>query len=251
MMRGMATTRLRRVWDEGGTAFGCWCMLPASHGAEMLASMGFDYVCVDWQHGLLGYEATAAMLQAMTGVDVTPIVRVPANDRGAIGKALDAGAEGIVVPLVNSADEARRAAAACRYPPEGVRSFGLARARLSLGRDTAGVNEGVVCLPMVETREAVDRLDEICGAPGVDGIYIGPSDLAVSLGVEQGSDEHARAVARIREACEGAGVVPGIHTYDGSSGRARAEEGFRMVTIAADMALLAGGALRELGEARG
>lgn len=217
----------------------------------MLATMGFDYVCVDWQHGLLGYEAMAAMVQAMAGIDVSPIVRVPSNDSGAIGKALDAGAEGIVVPLVNAPEDARRAAEACRFPPDGVRSFGIARARTPFGRDTADANAGVVCLPMIETREGVERAGDICAVPGVDGVYIGPSDLGVSLGVDPGSPEHAEAVRRIRDACLAADVVPGIHSYSGEEGRRHAEDGFRMVTIAADMALLATGALRELGAARG
>lgn len=247
----MADSRLRRVWDEGGTAFGCWCMTANPHGAEMLASMGFDYVCVDWQHGLLGYEAMSTMVQAMGGIDVSPIVRVPSNDAGLVGKALDAGAEGIVVPLVSTPEDARRAAAACRYPPDGVRSFGIARARTPFGRDTAAANAGVICLPMIETREGVERVAEICAVTGVDGVYIGPSDLGVSLGVDPGSPEHTDAVRRIREACEGAGVVPGIHSYSGEDGRRHAADGFRMVTITADMALLATGALRELGSARG
>lgn len=247
----MTDPRLRRVWDEGGTAFGCWCMTANPHGAEMLASMGFDYVCVDWQHGLLGYEAMSTMVGAMAGIDVSPVVRVPSNDAGLVGKALDAGAEGVVVPLVSTPEDARRAAEACRFPPDGVRSFGIARARTPFGRDTGEANAGVVCLPMIETREGVERAAEICAVAGVDGVYIGPSDLGVSLGVDPGSSEHADAVRRIREACGEADVVPGIHSYSGEEGRRHAADGFRMVTITADMVLLAAGAMRELGRARG
>jgi 4-hydroxy-2-oxoheptanedioate aldolase len=247
--------RLRTLWDEGKTAFGAWILLSTPAGAEMVATMGFDYVCIDCQHGLLGFEEMRDILLTLNGIDTTPIVRVPANDASWIGKALDTGAEGIIVPLVNSKADAQRAASACRFPPKGDRSFGLARGHQPFGRNPDEINREVLCLPMIETREGVDAAEEICATPGVDGIYIGPSDLALSLGlpptVHEPIPEHLAATERVRTACEAAGIIPAIHALSGAEARARADQGFRMVTVTADASAVAFGALTELGKARG
>jgi 4-hydroxy-2-oxoheptanedioate aldolase len=248
------TDRLKQLWSDGKTAFGAWIMYSGTAAAEMIALVGFDYVCVDCQHGLLGVEDMRDILIALHGAETTPFVRVPANDPSWIGKALDAGAEGIIVPLVNSRAEAEQAVAGCRFPPAGVRSLGLARGHQPFGRDTFEINRKVLCFPMIETRQALDAAGEICSTPGVDGVYIGPSDLALSLGLApRRADvppEHAEAVERIRGACEETGIVAGIHTYNGTEARHRAEQGFGLVTVTADAALLASGALTELGKAR-
>jgi 4-hydroxy-2-oxoheptanedioate aldolase len=246
-------SRLRDAWNEGRTAFGAWIMLSSPAGAEMVASLGFDYVCVDCQHGLLAYEGMRDILLTVNGLPVSTVVRVPSNDDWWIGKALDAGAEAVIVPLVNSAADAAKAARACRYPPDGVRSHGLARGVQSLGRAADEVNRNVLCFPMIETREGVAAVDEICATPGVDGVYIGPSDLALSLGLRPGAapgPEHAEAIERIRSACERAGIVPGIHCYNGAGGRDRSAQGFRMVTVCADASLLGLGGAAELAAAR-
>ncbi len=249
----MAANRLRTLWGDGKTAFGVWVMLSSAAGAEMIAAMGPDYVGIDCQHGLLAYEGMRDVLFALKGVDTTAIVRVPFNDPWWIGKALDTGAEGVIVPLVNSRADAERAAAACRFPPDGERSFGLARGHQSLGRDTTEINSNVLCFPMIETVEGLAAAEDICSTPGVDGIYVGPGDLALSLGLPPqfvGPPEHAEAVERIRKSCEAAGIVPAIHALNGAEAKMRAEQGFRMVTATADAALLAVGALTELGNAR-
>lgn len=249
------TNRLRELWTRGETAFGAWIMLSGPAGAEMVASVGFDYVGIDGQHGLFGPGDMRDMLLTLTGGDATPVARVGANDPALIGKALDFGAHGVIVPLVNSAEEAERAAVACRFPPDGERSFGLARGRQTLGRDPAEINREVLCLPMIETRQAVDAADEICTVPGVDGIYIGPSDLALSLGYSpMGGEqpaEHAEAIEHVRQACERNGIVPAIQVMNGAQAAERAKQGFKMVTIVADAALLAIGSITELGAARG
>ncbi len=245
---------LKQVWSEGRTAFGLWAVMPGSFGAEVLGRAGADYVCVDQQHGLIGYDAMLPMLQAAGVMGSAPITRVLQNDAGLIGKSLDAGAWGVIVPLVNSAEEAARAVAACRYPPNGIRSYGPIRASGVVGSgDTEVLEREALCLVMVETRQALERVDEIAATPGLDGIYIGPSDLALSLGLaatlEVTEEEHVDAVRRIREACHRHGIVAGIHTPSGEWARRHAETGFDMVTVATDSSLLAGAAHAELAEA--
>jgi 4-hydroxy-2-oxoheptanedioate aldolase len=225
-------------------------------GAEILAGAGVDYVCVDQQHGVIDYDSMVPMFQAIRAEGPAPITRVLSNDAFLIMKALDAGAWGVIVPLVNNAEDAARAVAACRYPPEGMRSYGPVRAAGVIGsRDPEELGGEVLCLVMVETREALERVEEIAATPGLDGIYIGPSDLALSLGLpptlEVTEGEHVRAVERIREACHRGGIAAGIHAPSGEWARRHAEDGFDMVTVATDAALLRAATLREVTVARG
>jgi 4-hydroxy-2-oxoheptanedioate aldolase len=216
---------------------GAWCSTGSVHVAELLDAAGFDYVCVDCQHGLSGGGADA--LPALLGVRRSvPVVRVPSNDGGWIGRALDTGAHAVIVPMVASADDARRAARACRYAPDGVRSWGTNRS--SLSGTPAEVNAAVACYVMVETREAVDCADAIAATAGVDGIYLGPADLAVSMGSAPGGgdDDVEKAIERVRVACADAGIVAGIQANGGEDARRRVDQGFDMVTVATDVALL-------------
>ena len=247
---------LKAAWAEGRTAFGLWTTVPGSIGAEILAGTGVDYVCVDQQHGVIGYDAMVPMFQAIRAEGPAPITRVLSNDPFLIMKALDAGAWGVIVPLVNNAEEAARAVAACRYPPRGMRSYGPVRAAGVIGsRDPEELGGEVLCLVMVETRGALERVEEITGTPGVDGAYIGPSDLALSLGLPPTLDiqegEHAAAIERIKEACHRNGIAAGIHAPSGEWARRHAEAGFDFVTVATDAALLRASASRELAVARG
>jgi 4-hydroxy-2-oxoheptanedioate aldolase len=247
---------LKRAWAEGRTAFGLWMTVPGSVGAEIFARAGADYVCVDQQHGVIDYDSMVPMFQAIRAEGVAPITRVLSNDPFLIMKALDAGAWGVIVPLVNSAEDAARAVSACRYPPRGIRSYGPVRAAGVIGsRDPEDLGGEVLCLVMVETREALERVEEIAATPGLDGIYIGPSDLALSLGLpptlEVTEDAHVEAVTRIRQACHRNGVAAGIHAPSGEWARRHAEAGFDVVTVATDAALLRASALRELAVARG
>jgi 4-hydroxy-2-oxoheptanedioate aldolase len=233
-----------------------WTTVPGSIGAEILAGTGVDYVCVDQQHGVIGYDSMVPMFQAIRAEGSAPITRVLSNDPFLIMKALDAGAWGVIVPLVNNAEDAARAVAACRYPPGGMRSYGPVRAAGVIGsRDPEKLGGEVLCLVMVETRGALERVEEITGTPGVDGAYIGPSDLALSLGLsptlEVTEDAHVEAVNRIREACHSRGIAAGIHAPSGEWARRHAEAGFDFVTVATDAALLRASASRELAVARG
>ena len=247
---------IKEVWGAGRTAFGLWSLVPGSFGAEILARTGVDYVCVDQQHGIIGYDAMVPMLQAIEAGGAAPIARVLSGDPYGIMKSLDAGAWGVIVPLVNSAADARSAVAACRYPPRGVRSFGPSRAASVIGSGVPEVLDAeALCLVMVETREALDRVDEIAATAGLDGIYVGPSDLALSLGLtptlEIREDEHAEAIEHVREICARNGIAAGIHSPSGEWARRHAEAGFDMVTVATDASLLRGAALAELASVRG
>jgi 4-hydroxy-2-oxoheptanedioate aldolase len=224
-------------------------------GAEILSETGADYVCVDQQHGVIDYDSMVPMFQVIRAGGAAPITRVLSNDPFLIMKALDAGAWAVIVPLVGSAGDAARAVSACRYPPQGMRSFGPVLAAGVIGsRDPEELGREVLCLVMVETMEALERVDEIAATPGLDGVYVGPSDLALSLGLsptlEVTEDEHVEAVERIREACHEHGIAAGIHAPSGEWARRHAEAGFDLVTVATDAPLLRAAALRELTAAR-
>ena len=247
---------LKAAWAEGRTAFGLWMTVPGSIGAEILARTGVDYVCVDQQHGVIDYDSMVPMLQAIRAEGTAPITRVLSNDPFLIMKALDAGAWGVIVPLVNNAEDAARAVAACRYPPRGMRSYGPVRAAGVIGsRDPEQLGGEVLCIVMVETREGLERVEEIAATPGLDGIYIGPSDLALSLGLpptlDIQEDHHAEAIRSIRETCQEHGITAGIHSASGEWARKHAEAGFDMVTVAADATLLSSAARLEVSVARG
>src|SRR5215216_1548438 len=247
---------LKEAWNDDRPAFGLWMTVPGSVGAEIFAKSGVDYVCVDQQHGVIDYDSMVPMFQAIRAEGAAPITRVLSNDPFLTMKALDAGAWGVIVPLIGSAEDAARAVSACRYPPRGIRSYGPVRAAGVIGsRDPEELGGEVVCLVMVETGEALERVDEIAGTPGLDGIYIGPSDLALSLGLTPTLDvkqsEHAEAVERIRDACHRNGIGAGIHAPSGEWARKHAEAGFDMVTVATDASLLRNAANKEVTIARG
>jgi 4-hydroxy-2-oxoheptanedioate aldolase len=246
---------LRAKLATGSPVFGVWAALPDAFAAELMCVPGVDYICIDQQHGLVDYNDMVAMLRAIEGRGSTvPVTRVPANQAWIIGKALDAGAQGVVVPMVSSRAEAEAAVAACRYSPKGVRSFGPVRASMVMdSRDTAVVGDSVLCLVMVETREGVERVDEIASTPGLDGIYVGPADLALGLGLPPNLDkeepEHVAAVDRILKSCQRHGIVPGIQCGSGKSAAKFAERGFRFVTFTKDSSLLPAAVEKEVAAA--
>src|SRR5712692_2549719 len=232
----MRENRLKRMWEEGKPALGGWLTLPSSFSAEIFAHAGFDWLCIDMQHGLIDYQVAVTMLQAISTTDTVPIVRVPWNEHGIIMKSLDAGAYGVIVPLVNTRAEAEAAVAACRYPPLGVRSHGPIRAAYYAGRDyIAHANDEVLCIVQIETKEAVDNLDAILSVPGVDATYIGPADLSISLGLPPASDRDeptfVDAVQRVLDACRRHNVVPGAHAANPAVARKRLDQGFLMLEM--------------------
>lgn len=242
------------AWASGRSIYGIWCALPTSVSMEMIAGLGFDYACVDMQHGAIDYATALTMFQAARAGGVTPITRVPTNDPGFIGKVLDAGAAGVVVPLVNTAEEAARAVAACRYPPVGQRSFGPLRASMITGNREPQDLQKVACIVMVETGEGLGNVDEIAAVEGLDAIYVGPSDLALALGLptgyERSEPEHVEAIERIRAACERHGIAAGIQCDSGPMAARRVDQGFNMVTVGNESGFMRTLAKQELDAAR-
>lgn len=229
---------LKNKWQAGQPTFGLWSALGSPLATEILARAGFDYVCIDNQHGVNDYISTLGQLQAVDCGGTPAIVRVPWNDPGSIGKMLDAGADGIIVPMVNSVADAESAVQSCRYAPEGSRSFGPTRAAIRKKGYFAEANAHTACIPMIETAEAVRNIDDILAVAGIDAIYVGPADLAVSLGYSPGLAENESAFSSALElvvaACNRHGVVPGIHATPTTTAD-RLELGFRMITVTSDV----------------
>jgi 4-hydroxy-2-oxoheptanedioate aldolase len=234
---------LREIWKRGEPAWGGWCTIPSPWAAEVMGRAGFDYVNVDMQHGLIGYSDMVGMVQAIHDTDAAAIVRVPWNQPDHIMKALDAGAQGVIIPMVNSAEEARRAAGACRYAPTGYRSWGPVRSRFMLDDYTvANANADVIGCVMVETATGVEHVDEIVSTGGVDVIYIGPNDLAVSVGAPPTyapeGGEHRRLIETIIDACKRHGKIAGIQCSGAEQGSMWAERGVRMASVVTDTVAL-------------
>ncbi|MDP2328912.1 MAG: aldolase/citrate lyase family protein [Dehalococcoidia bacterium] len=245
-----------RAWRAGKQTIGAWLASPDAHATEVMANVGFDWLCVDMQHGLIDYSDAQHMLRAISTTATIPFVRVPWNEPSVIMKVLDAGAYGVVVPLINNAEEARRAVWAAKYPPAGGRSSGPARATLYGGSDyQAHANDEVAIIGMIETKEGIENLDEILSVPGLDCAYIGPSDLAYALDLAPTGDNrdprHEAMCMQIYEACRRHGVAPGMHTGSLEFTTKWLKAGFQMVTLGSDMGFMRAKAAADLGAARG
>lgn len=234
-------------------AIGGWISNPSTINAEVMGAAGFDYVAIDTQHGAVDYSSMLPMLQVLSIGSSTPIVRVPSCDSGHIGKALDAGARAVIVPMVNDRSTCERALAYTRYAPEGERSFGPTRAVLIEGDDYFDhASDQISLIPMIETVEAMRNIDDILSVPGIEAIYVGPNDLSISLGIKPNTDDPRldEAMVEIAEGCRRNGVVPGVHASAALCAK-RIDQGFGMVTVSADVVSLRKQTAADLATARG
>ncbi len=232
-------------------AFGGWVVGPTAIGPEAFAQTGYDYVGFDCQHGYLDDADVALVLNRLEHVPLVTAVRFASAAAAPIGRVLDAGADVIIVAMIENAEQAAEAVAATRYAPRGVRSFGPLRA--SLGTDVAALESRVDVLAMVETAAALAAIDEICAVPGLSGIYVGPADLAISMG-HPPADAWAHpdvlaAMVHVQSVAAAAGLVAGVHAGDGAIGRTAAGMGFRMITLASESQALRRGAATHLAAA--
>jgi 4-hydroxy-2-oxoheptanedioate aldolase len=234
---------LRELWDIDEASIGGWCSIPSPFSAELMGRSGFDWVCIDTQHGVIGYDQMMPMLQALSITGTPAFVRVPWNQPDHIMKSLDAGAQGVIVPMVSSAEEAEAAVAAVKYPPLGMRSWGPIRAALDVpGYSPEVANRRTVLAVMIETPGGVENLDAILSVRGVDAVYVGPSDLALGHGMtptlKVEDPEHERLIETVVEGCRRHGVRAGIHCDSVATVRRWHAKGYGMFTVGSDAALM-------------
>jgi 4-hydroxy-2-oxoheptanedioate aldolase len=251
----MQPNPLRVLWAADKTAVNGWLAIPHGFAAEVMAHQGWDTLTVDLQHGAMDYQAMLGMLQAIHGTPTMPIVRVPWLEPGIVMKTLDAGALGLICPMVNTREDAQRLVAYTHYAPQGTRSFGPIRAGLVHGADYAEqANANVVVFAMIETAQALDHLDAICSVEGLDAVYIGPSDLSLALGCKPTFDDVepkvAQAIDHILARATAHGLKAGIHNGRPDVALARSAKGFRFVTVGSDARLLMAGSQQILGAMR-
>jgi 4-hydroxy-2-oxoheptanedioate aldolase len=244
----------RELWADGKSALGCFLMIPSALSAEIVASAGYEWVCVDTQHGLIGHETMVTMVQALND-RVATLIRVAWNEPHLIMQALDSGADGVIVPMVNTSEEAAAAVRACHYPPRGIRSFAPIRNRLGQPDLTPELeDEKAFCAVMIETAQALDNLGEIAAVDGLDALFVGPSDLSISaLGglVPAGATpDSTRALESVLVAARTRNLITGLAVSGSRWGARWRDAGYQMVAIHNDAGLLAEAAWNHLDAAR-
>mgnify|MGYP003593715421 CR=1 FL=1 len=245
----MRANKIKQMWAEGKTVNMGWLSIGHTFTAELMARQGFDSLCVDLQHGTVEINHVLPMLQAIGQTDVSPVVRVRTNEAGEIMKVLDLGAMTVIVPLINTAEDAARAVAACRYPPVGNRSSGPIRALHYGGPDyQAKANDEVLVLGMIETKEGLANLEAICATPGLDAVYIGPADLSLALGLPPQGDNpnplHIATCDKILETAHRHGKKACMHCQSAAFAAGAIKRGFDLVMLGSDVACLLGSARR-------
>ena len=251
----MRENRLRTLWQNDQAAVNGWLAIGNSFSAEVMAHQGWDTLTIDLQHGLIDDAAMVTMLQAISTTATVPIVRVPWLEPGIIMKSLDAGAAGLICPMVNTREDAQKFVAWSSYAPMGTRSFGPIRALMVSGADyPTHANDSIVRFAMIETAQALDNLDAIMSVEGLDAIYIGPSDLSLALGCRPVFDDVdppvAQAIDHILERATAHGLKAGVHNGIAEGALARIGKGFRFVTIGSDARLMAAGSQQVLAKMR-
>ncbi len=247
----MTESRLSTTLDERSPIWGGWITGPTLIGPEEFARAGYDYVGFDAQHGYFDDADIAGILRRLEQVPIVTAVRLPNADPAPIGRVADAGTDAVFIAMIESAEQAAAAVAATRYAPRGIRSFGPLRA--SLGYDPAALEARMSVFAMIETAAAMATLDDICAVDGLAGVYVGPADLAISMGADPvgatNNPEVLDAITRIHRTATAAGLITGIHAVDGKTGRAMAQLGFQVITLAAESQALRRGAVEHLREA--
>lgn len=243
----MRENRIRTIWKTGGAVVNGWLAIPNAFSAETMAHQGWDSLTIDLQHGVVDYQEAVNMLTAISTTNTVPVVRAPWLDWGILMKILDAGAYGVICPMVNTREDAEKLVAATHYQPRGTRSFGPVRALLYGGADYAQhANDTIVVFAMIETKQALDNLDDILSVKGLDAVYIGPSDLSLALGCTPVFDDVdkpvAEAIDHILARAKAHGLVAAIHNGTPEAALKRIEKGFQFVTISSDARLMAAGA---------
>jgi len=249
--------KVKEMWAANKAVVNGWLAIPSAFSAEMYAQCGWDSVTVDMQHGVQDYQSCVACFQGMQPHNVTPMVRVPWLEPGIIGKVLDAGAYGVICPMVNTAEEARALVQYSKYPPKGTRSNGPIRAGSygSSGNYQKTANDEILVIPMIETQTALDNLEAILDVPGVDGIYVGPSDLGFSLGMEPKLDREEPEIMaiykRLLKETKKRGIAAGLHNGTAAYANKMIKMGFKLVTISNEVGLMQVAAKAAVIEARG
>jgi len=251
----MIENPLTGLWTRGGVAYSGWLSIPGSWSAEVMARAGYDALVIDLQHGLLDTSGLLPMLQAIQGAGVPALVRAAWNEPSGLMRPLDAGAYGVICPMVGTRQECEAFVTACRYPPAGFRSFGPTRSLQTIGPDYVRRSEAfALTFAQIETAQGLANVETIAAVPGLTGLYVGPWDLSLDLGLAVPGDladpELSSALDTVLEACRRHRLVAGIYTGSPEEGRAMASRGFQLVNIATDTALLRAGALQGLRQAR-
>jgi 4-hydroxy-2-oxoheptanedioate aldolase len=248
----MPHVSLSTKWSAGQPAFGGWVTGDSENTIAMFGRLGYDYVGIDCQHSPVNEAQAAVLVRRLVAAPFAMIVRVSKNDHALIGRLLDSGADGVIVPMVSTAEEARAAVAACRYPPGGVRSFGPFRGDLGLELET--IARRVSLFVMIETSEGLANVRDICAVDGIEGVYIGPADLSIGLGLDPmlafSTDQLVGPVETIKAACAEFGRVMGGHSLNATDALRWVGRGSRMVSLGADSVMLATIAAQELETAR-
>lgn len=246
----MSTNTATAKMLAGMPAFGYSLGMGAPLAAEALANCGIDFILLDGRHGSFGPDSTIACFMAMAAGSAIPMARTARNDYTMIGRLLDEGAMGIVIPMVHTVEDAQAAADACRLPPMGTRSWGWGRAARFGDDYSERINDEVFVAVQLESIRAVQNAEAIMSVPGVDGCWAGPSDLALSLGVhprDMGKDDrHARALEQVVQACRNTGKIPGLACFGPDDAVRRAEQGFQFLTAGGDSDFMLAGALAGL-----
>tara|TARA_X000001036_G_C20557364_1_gene756924 strand:- start:343 stop:1134 length:792 start_codon:yes stop_codon:yes gene_type:complete len=253
----MRKNKLKELFKSGKPIINGWLQIPSAFSAEVMAHQGWDSCTIDMQHGVIDYPNALNMLQAISTTDTIPLARVNWNEPGQIMKILDAGCYGIICPMVSNREQAEKFVQACLYPSKGYRSFGPIRGLLYGGADYAKqANNEILKLAMIETKEAINKLDEILDTPNLDGIYIGPADLSLAIGEEPGFDkqENTKAfkeIIRILEAAKKRNLLAGIHNGTVEYAKKMISIGFNLVTIGSDQRFMSAGAKNSIEKIKG